>query len=196
MDRFNFQPSLCRQGDANKDETYAGVGRVLSSWESVEFELSRLLAALMEEPDDPRVLQFYGTGRILQNRLDWVRIAADHHFMTSPNQNHEGDFDLLMEDLSSAADRRNEVAHGVVYEISTSKNLTKHMDPIPDGQDAHVLMPPFYSFRRFEGDTPTFMYARSDLKKLSVQILNLQMRIRPFRHRLYPDKWPTERRGR
>lgn len=166
----------------------------MSAWESVEFELARILAALIGQPDDPRIIQFYGSGRIFQDRLNFVKIAADHHFMVSPNQDFEGDFELLAQDLTLAADRRNEVAHSVVYDVAGSNYLTGKARPAAKGVASYVMLPPFYAYKRHTTGGPTFAYSSKEAIKLARQILSLQMRARPFRHRLYPKLWPTERR--
>ena len=62
-------PPLPSRGDSDKNETYAGVGRVISAWENIEFALARLYSVYIGAPDDIHGLRAYGTGRIFRDRL-------------------------------------------------------------------------------------------------------------------------------
>ena len=45
-------PPLPTYGDDNEDETFTAVGRVMTQWESIEFELARLYSTFVGKPDD------------------------------------------------------------------------------------------------------------------------------------------------
>lgn len=93
--------------------------------------MSRLFSACMGRPDG-RVSPFYGErGRIFKERLDLLKLAVDHQFMVAPNQEQEGRFDRLVETTTWFADRRNEVAHSVVYDLSDWKEFaSRRIKPV------------------------------------------------------------------
>ena len=44
-------PLLPDQGDDNENDTYLAVGKIISGWETIEFELSRLYSVFERDPD-------------------------------------------------------------------------------------------------------------------------------------------------
>ena len=83
-------PPLPKNGDAIQDKTYAHVGFVMTRWESLEFELSRLHSLFLGALDENRAMRAYGNGRIFPQRLEVLTDAADKHFRSCPCQRREG----------------------------------------------------------------------------------------------------------
>lgn len=193
MSRFTFNPTFPRIGDIDENITYAAMGRLISQWEAVEFELSRLFAALMWDPDG-RTMQFYGKPRIFRERLDILKIAFDGHFMKSPCQHEEGIVDLLLSDITNCADHRNEVAHGMVLDVAQTSLFDNRMAPNPGRKPSFLLLPPYYLLRKHDESGPTFAYSSIEICELVSQMMELQLRSRPIRHALFPELWPQEHR--
>ena len=85
-------PPLPRNGDPNPNKTYAHVGFIMSRWESLEFELSRLYSLFLGTLDGTEAMRAYGKGRIFPERIDNLAKAADTHFRILPCQKREGRF--------------------------------------------------------------------------------------------------------
>src|SRR5437868_3763424 len=113
-------PPFPSHGDAQDDTTYAAVGRFMSAWEELEVTLSHLHAALVKRPFDAEALWGYGDGRIFADRLKILEAAADGFARAKPDQALEGDFCSLLRSVRGFADRRNDIAHGIVRPIHWS----------------------------------------------------------------------------
>ncbi len=70
-------PPLPDHGDDDRDTTFAGVGRVLSQWESIELELSVLYALFTGRADNSEATREYGKGRIFTDRAKTVEDMAE-----------------------------------------------------------------------------------------------------------------------
>ena len=191
-----MRPSItrfCPAGDPTKEATYIGIGKVIDQWEAVEFELARWFTSIMGQPEGALV-QFYGRERIFSQRLDVLKIAIDHHFIAAPDQNQEALVDHTLTELTWCADRRNEIAHSVVYDVSDYERIALHFVDRTDR--AHfVALPPYHTLRKFQPDGPLYSYASPEMETLSIYMFEVQIQIRRFRHALYPDLWPTEVRA-
>jgi hypothetical protein len=108
-------PPLPRNGDATQDKTYAYVGFFMSRWESLEYELSRLHSMFLDAFDETEAMRAYGKGQIFPQRLDILREAAERHFQSDPNQKREGQLEGLLTEARQYANRRNDIAHGIVF---------------------------------------------------------------------------------
>jgi len=175
-------PPLPQQADEDMEFTFAGVGYVMTQWEIVEVNLARLYSALKGKLDDYATMREYGEGRIFRDRLACVRRAADQFFIRHPDQNLEAIFLGMETQVLGFADRRNDVAHGVVYPISELRYFKKLMSLPNDGKKRYALIPPLYTIRRHdERGLPLYVYARAELSRLQAQISGLSDNVRDFR---------------
>lgn len=62
------RPLLPKRGDEHEDITYGHVGRIITRWESIEFELSYLYTWLGGSLHDQALMREYGEGRIFRDR--------------------------------------------------------------------------------------------------------------------------------
>lgn len=149
--------------------TYEGVGRVISQWESVEFQLSRLYSAFVGDSDGPPIQQ-YGVGRIFKERLAILERSAQQWFISQPSQHAEGHFDRIVEQVRGFADRRNEVAHGIVFPVHTVSFFMETMK-LPSGNEWWALVPPYHLLRKHdERGAPTYVYTRAELFTLAATL--------------------------
>jgi hypothetical protein len=172
-------PPLPRNGDAIPDKTFAYVGFFMSRWESLEFELSRLHSHFLGALDETEAMRAYGSGRIFPDRIAILKRAADAHFRTSPNQKREGQFDGLLTEARGYADRRNEIAHGIVFRISEITFFRERLKPQLLHREHWALIPPLYASKahRHSG-IPGYGYAATAMDRLAQRVMNLQSRIR------------------
>jgi hypothetical protein len=150
------------RGDDDEGLTYEGVGRVMTAWESIEFELSRTYSIFHGEADGPGI-QVYGTGRIFQERLKLLREAGYRYFCRVHNQPLEGAFDRLSEALDWHSSRRNEVAHGVVFNVANLSYFMQRFGLRTGLRPQYLLIPPLYTVRSHPGGLPAYAYAYTDL---------------------------------
>ena len=71
-------------GDEDKDETFIGVGMVMSRWESIEMILSVIYSVFALRPGDVETIKEYGEPRMFQERLYGLRRAPPMNFSHSP----------------------------------------------------------------------------------------------------------------
>jgi hypothetical protein len=152
------------QGDATDSILYEWIGRNVIHWEHIEWQLARLYSAFFGKLDDGALMREYGAGQIFRLRLTALKRAAESYFMRHCNQYLEAEFDKLCMASEGFADRRNEVAHGVVV----STRIFHFFAHLP--KDTWVLVPPFSEKRNFDDlNIPKYMYTS---RELNVLILN------------------------
>ena len=139
------RPPLPTSGDDKEDATYAAVGRVLSQWENIEGELSHIFALCIGKMwTNEAYDQYYAEGKTTKSRLCTVEETARQYFISSPNQEAEGCLRRLIEGARGFADRRHEVAHGIVRPINWYWSLLKPTHFEPDTSNPVCLVPPHY----------------------------------------------------
>lgn len=114
---WDAPPLRFESGDSSTAITYESVGRALSKWELFEGEMADLFAALVgAHPDSLPAVRAYGSVQSFRGRADMVESAAEAFFILYPNPEVEKQLTAVMVMARGFADRRNEVAHGVVRE--------------------------------------------------------------------------------
>jgi hypothetical protein len=176
-------PPFPDHGDQNADDTYKMVGRALSEWEELEYRLAHLYAQIIGRPSQIAALREYGKGRIFADRIAGLETAAEAYFIRNPRQNSEAELACIAEVARRLADRRNEIAHGIVRPLQWIQR------PIPDrliGQPLeYALVPPLYTRRKLdEKNRPKYIYTANELMQfwlafsdLSQEALRLQRQI-------------------
>jgi len=161
---------LPTRGDEDKNSTFQGVGFATSQWEFLEFRLSRLYSVFVDQADSLDAIRTYGAGRIFKDRLVLLKNAANQHFVRHPAQRTEVIFERLVVALLGFADRRNEVAHGVVYPAFKI-----------DGRKQYALIPPYHLLRKHNADgAPTFAYTHHELELLGYRLLKLSTEVEEY----------------
>lgn len=173
---------LPSRGDDDEDATYAGVGRVISRWEAVEVELARLYTVLVGRPHEADTIREYGSGRIFHERLATVCTAAEAYFRANPNQASEGETRELLRKVRGYSDRRNEVAHGIVRQMHWVRALRENLSPDVLGHIQFCLVPPHYTFRKFDqANRPAYAYTSEELLILEKHLFDLAAEVQEFR---------------
>jgi hypothetical protein len=195
---FPTFPHLPDTGDQLPGQTHEAVGEFIHCWESVEYDLSRTFSATMGRPDG-RLIPFYGeNGRIFKERMKLLKIAIDHEFVVRPHQEREAQFDSLVEATSWYSDRRNEIAHSVVYDLMALPRFSKRQEGRPL-RPHYFAMPPLYAFTKLESyrqakHSPPYALSSVEIHVLCQWCLELLHECRRFRHATFPTEWPDEQR--
>lgn len=186
------RPSLPTRGDDNQNDTYAAVGRVLSLWEQVESELGHLFALFIGKyGKDEAYDQYYEKGKTTQGRLNSLQREAKRYFTRSPSQEIEGHFCSLMKFAIGFADRRHEVAHGVVRPIEWYGSLLPELArPLSQGGFKFCLVPPHYQRNWITNGIPEYIYTSAELGEIEKQLFLFAQQITRFKwDYLMPSPW-------
>lgn len=155
------QPPIPLRGDNDENATYAGIGRVTSKWEEIEFELSNLCHDFANGLTDDGQ-RAYGEGKIFSNRLEILVTYSKKFFVSRCSQDAEGIFYSLAKQAQQFSLRRHEVAHGIVFDISVITFFKERMEDTSSPQWAVVA--PYYAARHHASDgLPRFAYASPEL---------------------------------
>jgi hypothetical protein len=167
-------------GDEDDAHTYEGVGRVMTAWESVEFDLSRLYSIFAGDPDG-QVMTEYGQGRIFRDRITALRLIASKWFLARPNQALEGDFDRICAHAEGFSLRRNEIAHGIVMQVD-GLLFFRMAFKLTDDRPRYACIPPYYAFRNADSaGNPLWAYTRHNAKVLERMLWRVVFAIDDYR---------------
>jgi hypothetical protein len=169
-------------GDPFDAKTYEGVGRVLSRWEAVEFQLARIYSIFVGDPDGDAIQQ-YGLGRIFRERLEALQAVSQPYFVRKPSQALEAGLDCLGKAATGFADRRNEVAHGMVFPVHELSFFRERFGTPPE-MPHYLLLPPWYAVRKHYEGTPLYAYGFDELWSLMVKLLTLSEQLGKYRLKL------------
>ena len=173
------------KGDQDPEKTYAGVGHVMSEWESVEFNLARVYGVFVGGDAGGKALQEYGAPRIFASRLKALEQAAEAFFFRRCDQNIEGEFHLLTLRASGFSARRNDVAHGIVMNVSNITFFKEKLHLAVSGEKQHLLVPTYYAKREHDGHgRPNYAFNAGQLRELASRLIDLGKDIVSFRSRL------------
>src|SRR5262245_4153884 len=151
------------EGDDDIESTFAGVGRVLSQWETIELELSYLYGHLLNQPDDMDIIRQYGDPITFNGRIDGLCRVAKDYFKQNPHQDTEAEFCDLVSRARGFSARRNDVAHSIVRPIQW---ITPQ--GIGDAPLQFCAVPPHYIGKKFDAhDMPAFVYTSVELNALN-----------------------------
>jgi len=114
-------PPLPTVADVDIDKTYCGVGCVISNWEGIEVNLSRIFSMFHAKTDDYETMQKYGGPTKFIHRFGQVRKFATEFFVKRHNQEIEGTLDELADQITGFSHRRNDLAHAIVNRFSFTR---------------------------------------------------------------------------
>jgi hypothetical protein len=165
LHNWEFPPPLPDRGDDNRDTVFLGVGKVMSAWETMEFELSRLYSVFAGDPDG-EVLRDYGKPTIARLRVDGLWDVAEKFFVKSPSQEREAQLATLLARVRHFVSRRNEVAHGIVFDIRPIAAFSRHLAS-KARKPQYALIAPYYQIKQHGADgLPVYAYTRQTLEAM------------------------------
>jgi len=118
------EPSII--GDSDPNDTFAAVGRALTSWEMIEEELASLcviFSGLAEDANNNKAIsRLFGAIDSSGSRRNALREAGEVYFWHHDKDNvMMNKLEDLLENVSNASRRRDDIAHGVVAGFTTAK---------------------------------------------------------------------------
>ncbi|WP_394890886.1 hypothetical protein ACG873_05995 [Mesorhizobium sp. AaZ16] len=180
-------------GNHDEGVLFAALGRTLNRWEYIEVGLSILFSLFAGDPSFTKMQAYGASGKIFRNRLDGLKRAADGWFARSPSQEIEGEFDKLVTAAGGFADRRNEVAHGLVMDASVFLFWREKMILASPNRPQFLVIPPYYLVSRHNDLTgmPDYGYSSIELDALDERLIDFEIEVDSFTHRLWPGQWPS-----
>jgi hypothetical protein len=177
-------PPLASEADPHEDMTYSGVGRVVTEWESIEMELCLLLGAIQGVHRD-QALDSYGDGTMFRSRVTALKAAAAKRFISKPCQHTEGTFEMTMEFVEGFSQRRNDVAHGMVLDVTKISFFRFRLPVAHRSLKNFLLIPPLYWLDRHdEIGRPEYAYSSKELLQIANSLHRLRGHIRALRFHL------------
>lgn len=178
-------PPFPEQGDDEADWIYRAVGQAMTKWEEVEVELAELYTELIEKPAELQSIRDYGEPFSFSQRADKLEQAARRYFATHPNQAHEAAFDDMLCQVRGWANRRNDIAHGVVQQADFQPRFRDQY--MREGKQRYCLFPAFYMHRKHDKDyRPTYCYTCNELEDFSAHFFQARIKAQDVRHLISP----------
>jgi hypothetical protein len=171
------------RGDRTATPIFTAVGQIMSAWEFIEFDLSEMFEIFTGGRASSKgmspALRAYGTIINFRSRKEMLSAAAKVFFKANPRTRLERPFKSALKKCNGWADRRNEVAHGIVLKLSGAKG--------------YLLYPSPYNSRKYPIDQPKaiFQYRASQIRKFTTALAKLRRQTRNLVTRLDAE---TERR--
>lgn len=180
-------------GEVSEDVLFAALGRALNRWEWVECGLSIVYSLFSNDPTFRKAVD-YGLGRkIFKDRIDGLKNVAEAWFVSSPNQETEARLDKIIEATVGFSERRNEIAHGVVMDVSGMLFWRQKLTCAPINAQQFLVIPALHSVRQYDSlGMPAFGYSAHQLGILHDHICDLELEIDSFKSSLWPTLWPKE----
>ncbi len=135
--------------------------------------------------------QDYGKGRIFRERLAIVQASAASLFRVRPCQTVEGNFQHLILQVEGFSNRRNDIAHGIVFQIDNITFFSEKLLANARGKRQSACIPPYYALRKHADGFPSYAYTYQLLMDLQRKLQLLNIKLRYFRSSLagYCDGW-------
>lgn len=179
------RPAAPTQPDADIQILYASVGQALTHWEQIESELSIWFALFIDKMWQHEAYdQYYEEGRTCRRRINTVEKAGEQFFIKKPDQRAESDFSTLIRATRGFADRRHELAHGIVRPVQWFWTWVSATMKPPEGVDyEYCLVPPHYQRSWFDAKEwrPDFVYTSKEIYEIDrnfVEHLHLLLHYR------------------
>lgn len=175
------RPEIPKRGDEYIDLTFIHVGRIMSIWEALEFELSRLYAFFAGAPYDIDIMQKdYGGGTIFRDRASALEAIADAYFTAHSNQSREGDFHEIISLARNYSARRNDIAHGIVFRVNDITYFSQRIRADRLSRDHFLLIPPLYAQRWHSKGLPDFAYSSVEMQRIENRLDKVRTKIKKF----------------
>lgn len=124
-------PTFPNKADNDDSATFAGVGRVLTEWELVEFALGTIYSIFRGDLTLKLVHEYDALGEVFSRRYPRLKAESDSYFARYPNQSIERQFCKLLERAIGYSGRRNDVAHGAVFAVQQASYFKIRLGQFP-----------------------------------------------------------------
>ena len=94
------------------------------------------------------------------------------------HQDHEGEFSQIINAARRLADRRNEIAHGIVRPLQRIQQMLPEYDHIRDERLEYALVPPLYTRKKLdEKHRPLYIYTATELERFAQTFFGLSKEV-------------------
>ncbi len=184
------RPPIPKIGDPSEDVTYAHVGRLISQWEFLEFALSQIYSCFCVGLTQTTYMREYGSGNIFRVRADILKRKAEDYFVKNPDQGVESEFDRLLTEAKGYSERRNDIAHGVLFPIHEITLFRERIKPDRLHRPHYAIIPPLYASRFHKAGLPDFAYTSVEMGRLTTRTHRLTQRLVTFRSAVGEEEQP------
>ncbi len=220
-DGFWSRPSKSKTGADHDAFIFIGVGHTLTNWEHVELSLSILFGVLVDSGSFAAE-RAYGTIANNQGKAAALQKAGETFFAMRRIQIDSQDrakinllnqdekvFNALIHNYRSAASRRHEIAHGIVwhlgdtpgdngswflvaplYQSSKTKSWVEDDAKLRQRTGRSIKTALFGEFSDYYRKNSEYVYGVNDIKVLARKFEHLEAQIIRFVNHLHPGKLP------
>ena len=183
-------PAFPNKADTDDSATFAGVGRVLTEWELVEFVFGTIYRVFRGDLTLKLVHEYGALGEVFIRRYPRLKAESDSYFARCPNQSIERQFYKLLERAIGYSGRRNDVAHGIVFAVQETSYFKIRLGQFPPHTNLWLLVPPAYALEKHNGTVrPLYAYSSTELNALAKNLNDLSSDLQAFRDVLQVDKF-------
>jgi hypothetical protein len=184
-------PTFPNKADSDDSATFAGVGRVLTEWELVEFALGTIYSIFRGDLTLKLVHEYGALGEVFSRRYPRLKAESDSYFARSANQSIERQFYKLLERAIGYSNRRNDVAHGFVFAVQQTSYFKIRLGQFPPHTNQWLLVPPAYALGKHIGTVrPLYAYSSTELNALAKNLNELSSDLLAFCDVLQGDTTP------
>jgi hypothetical protein len=91
-----------------------------------------------------------------------------------------------MRNVAGFADRRNEIAHGIVHQVS-GLTFFRQRTTLPDYRVQYAVIPPYHVMKRHHTNgVPKYMYGSAEMAILEQRLITLNLAIWDFLQEIDP----------
>ena len=185
------RPPPPTQADTDVEELYASVGCALSHWEEIEGELSHWFALCIGKMWQHEAYdQYYEQGKTGRQRINTVQKAGEAYFVKHPSQEAEAKFSIVIDATREFANRRHELAHGVVRPIQWYWPVVQQFMKPPAGANfEYCLVPPHYQRSWFDPKdwNPEYVYTSKEIYEIDQAFVEHLHVLMHFRNDYLPE---------
>jgi hypothetical protein len=121
-----------------------------------------------------------------------LREVAERYFVEGPHQHFEGYFDWLTTAAEGFSNRRNEVAHAMVFPIDKIAFFSSRFVPAARGKPQFAAIPPYFLGRKHEEGFAVYAYTFAELSTLARRLIKLEGSLGEYPSSLWSRHAPPE----